>query len=77
MKMLFNDRVPEDYYIRLVQLMGREKADRFLERVGYSIKAIIFQISYLEFVKLLKSKPLTTLLIILPVLYLIIRFIME
>lgn len=75
--MLFNDRVPEHYYIRLVQLMGRCEAERFLEKVSYDIKAIVFQLSYLEVLQFATGKPIFAALIIVPIALLIIYFIWE
>jgi hypothetical protein len=33
---------PKHYYMRRAQLVGREEAEIFLEKVGYDIKAISF-----------------------------------
>jgi hypothetical protein len=75
--MLFDDRVPEHYYIRLVRLLGREEAERFLEKINYDIKAIIIQISLLEILQFAAQKPIFAALIISPIAILIIYFIWE
>lgn len=70
--MLFGDRVPEHYYTRLIQLMGRQEAERFLEKVRYDIKAIIVQISFLESLQFAAQKPIFAALIISPIAIMII-----
>ncbi len=71
--MIKGDRIPESYYSKLVELMGKEEADAFIEKVKYDIKAISMRISYLEFVQYVKDKPLKAILFIAPVIYLLIR----
>jgi hypothetical protein len=75
--MLFDDRVPEHYYMRLVRLLGREEAERFLEKINYDIKVIILQISFLEILQFAAQKPLFAALIISPIAIMIIYFIWD
>lgn len=69
------NRIPESYYVRLVELMGEEKAERFIRDCGYNFKAIAMQISWLEFIMYVKKKPRQALLVIAPVIYLLMRII--
>jgi hypothetical protein len=63
--------------MRLVQLMGRQEAERCLEKVRYDIKAIILQISFLEILQFATQKPLFAALIISPIAIMIIYFIWD
>jgi hypothetical protein len=55
--------------------MGRQEAERFLEKVRYDIKAIIFQISCLEVLQFANEKPILAALIIMSMVFLCIYFI--
>jgi hypothetical protein len=67
------EKVPESYYARLVELMGKEKTERFLHACDYNFKAIAWRISWLEFIMYVKKKPRQAILIIVPIFYLLMR----
>ena len=68
-------RIPEADYIRLIELLGEEKAERFLHKCDYNSKVIARKILWLGFIRYVRKKPGQAILIIVPVLYLLMRII--
>lgn len=56
--------IPEELYRQLVELMGKKKADEFIERENYNFKSISLQIYYLQIKRYVKKHPLVIVIVL-------------
>jgi hypothetical protein len=51
-------KIPESTYKEIVELMGREKAEAFIEGEFYNYQAVSSKILKLRFKRFIRSKPI-------------------
>ncbi|RQV94555.1 MAG: hypothetical protein EH224_10100 [Calditrichaeota bacterium] len=71
------DKIPKDDYLQLVELMGKEDAEAFIEKKQYNYYDISLKILFLRLKKNIKKKPRLFLLIFLIILALVILYYLD
>lgn len=71
------DKIPENDYLQLVELMGKVDAEAFIEKKQYNYYDIALKILYLRLKRKIKKKPRLYLLIFLIILALVILYYLD
>ncbi|MEN8249773.1 MAG: hypothetical protein ABFS32_12640 [Bacteroidota bacterium] len=65
--MIDKDKVPESTYRELVELMGKEKAEAYMEGELYNYQAIAYKIAVLRVRRFIRKRPLVFILLVIGV----------
>ena len=75
--MIDHNKIPDEAYQQLVELIGKEEAESFIKKVNYDFRSISIRIFYFQIKRAIKENPRLSLIIFILVIALLIYYLLD